>query len=77
MERYSKPAHPALGAGSEIEGETGGGVSVFRNPSNFSNGNTRDREGRLVTCEHGGRRVTRTEHDGSITVLADSYQGKS
>ena len=56
--------------------EVGGGVSVFRNPSNFSNGNTRDREGRLVTCEHGGRRVTRTEPDGSITVLADSYQGK-
>lgn len=53
-----------------------GGVSVFRQPSNFANGNTRDREGRLVTCEHGGRRVTRTEVDGSITVLADSYQGK-
>lgn len=53
-----------------------GGVSVFRQPSNFANGNTRDREGRLVTCEHGGRRVTRTELDGTITVLADSYQGK-
>jgi gluconolactonase len=53
-----------------------GGVSVFRQPSNFANGNTRDREGRLVSCEHGGRRVTRTEVDGSITVLADSYQGK-
>ncbi len=53
-----------------------GGVSVFRQPSNFANGNTRDREGRLVSCEHGGRRVTRTELDGSITVLADSYQGK-
>ena len=51
------------------------GVQVFRHPSNYSNGNTRDREGRLVTCEH-GRRVTRTEHDGSITVLADGYQGK-
>jgi len=54
----------------------GGGVSVFRSASNFSNGNTRDRQGRLVTCEHGTRRVTRTEIDGSITVLADSYQGK-
>ncbi len=53
-----------------------GSVSVFRQPSNFANGNTRDREGRLVSCEHGGRRVTRTEVDGSITVLADSYQGK-
>ncbi|WP_188823046.1 SMP-30/gluconolactonase/LRE family protein [Brucella endophytica] len=53
-----------------------GGVSIFRQPSNFANGNTRDREGRLVTCEHGGRRVTRTEHDGTITVLADSFQGK-
>ncbi|QND50467.1 SMP-30/gluconolactonase/LRE family protein (plasmid) [Phyllobacterium sp. 628] len=54
----------------------GGGVSVFREPSNFTNGNTRDREGRLVSCEHGTRRVTRTEADGSITVLADQYQGK-
>lgn len=52
------------------------GVSVFRQPSNFANGNTRDRQGRLVTCEHGTRRVTRTEIDGSITVLADRYRGK-
>jgi gluconolactonase len=51
-------------------------VSVFRSPSNYSNGNTRDREGRLVTCEHDTRRITRTEHDGTITVLADSFQGK-
>jgi gluconolactonase len=49
---------------------------VFRSPSNYSNGNTRDREGRLLTCEHDARRVTRTEHDGSITVLMDSFQGK-
>ena len=48
-----------------------GTVSVFRSPSNYVNGNTRDRQGRLVSCEHGGRRVTRTEKDGSITVLAD------
>jgi len=54
----------------------GGGVSVFRSPSNFSNGNTRDRQGRLVSCEHGPRRVTRTEPDGSITILADSFEGK-
>jgi gluconolactonase len=51
-------------------------VSVFRGPSNYSNGNTRDRQGRLVTCEHDSRRVTRTEHDGTITVLADHFQGK-
>jgi gluconolactonase len=54
----------------------GGCVSVFREPSNFANGNTRDGRGRLVTCEHGTRRVTRTEADGSITVLADSFEGK-
>lgn len=53
-----------------------GGVSVFRQPSNFANGHTRDRQGRLVSCEHGTRRVTRTEVDGSITVLADSHQGR-
>jgi gluconolactonase len=56
--------------------EATGQVSVFRSPSNFSNGNTRDREGRLVTCEHRGRRVTRTEWSGAITVLADRYEGK-
>jgi gluconolactonase len=52
------------------------GVGVFRANSNFANGNTRDREGRLVSCEHGGRRVTRTEPDGSITVIADSHKGR-
>lgn len=51
-------------------------VSVFRSPAQHSNGNTRDRQGRLVTCEHTGRRVTRTEPDGSITVLMDSFEGK-
>src|SRR5262249_54730657 len=51
-------------------------LSVFRQPSMNSNGNTIDREGRLVTCEHGGRRVTRTELDGSITIIADKYNGK-
>lgn len=53
-----------------------GGVSVFRSPSNFANGHTRDRQGRLVSCEHGTRRVTRTEVDGTITVLADRYLGR-
>jgi len=57
--------------------EETGAVSLFRKPSNYSNGNTRDRRGRLVTCEHDSRRVTRTEYDGSITVLADRYDGKS
>jgi gluconolactonase len=52
------------------------GVDVFRQPSHCSNGNTRDLQGRLVTCEHETRRVTRTEWDGSITVLAERYQGR-
>jgi len=56
--------------------EDTGEVTVFRSPSNYSNGNFRDRQGRLLTCEHDTRRVTRTEHDGAITVLADNYQGK-
>jgi len=57
--------------------ETDGCVSTFRSPSNNSNGNTVDRTGRLITCEHLGRRVTRTEYDGSIVILADSWQGRS
>jgi gluconolactonase len=56
--------------------EETGAVSTFRRPSNLANGNTRDRFGRLVTCESGARRVTRTEYDGAITVLADSFDGK-
>lgn len=52
------------------------GITTFRQPSNHANGHSRDRQGRLISCEHGARRVTRTEHDGSITVIADSYQGK-
>ena len=56
--------------------EDTGEVSVFRSPSNYSNGNFRDREGRLVTCEHDSRRVTRTEHDGTLTVLMDQFEGK-
>ena len=56
--------------------ETTGGISVFREPSNYANGNTRDRQGRLITCEHDTQRLTRTEHDGTITVLADHFDGK-
>src|SRR5262249_42165235 len=56
--------------------EDDGHVSVFRQPSMNSNGNTIDREGRLISCEHSGRRVTRTELDGSITIIADKYNRK-
>ena len=52
------------------------GITTFRAPSNYANGHTRDRQGRLVSCEHGQRRVTRTEWDGRITMIADSYDGK-
>ena len=54
----------------------GSGITTYRQPSNYSNGHTRDLEGRLVSCEHGTRRVTRTEHDGQITVIADNFEGK-
>ncbi len=53
-----------------------GAVSVYRHPANNANGHTRDRQGRLVSCEHGTRRVTRTEHDGRISVLADHHAGR-
>ena len=56
--------------------ETTGSVGVFRSPAGHPNGNTIDGEGRLITCEQGNRRVTRTEHDGSVTVIADRFQGK-
>lgn len=56
--------------------EETGAASVFRKPSGHANGNTRDRQGRLLTCEHGGRRVSRTEPDGRVTTLADSFEGK-
>ena len=56
--------------------EQTGGLSTFRAPSSFANGGARDRSGRLVSCEHLGRRVTRTEHDGRLTVLADSADGR-
>jgi gluconolactonase len=56
--------------------EASGAVSVWRRPSGYANGNTRDRQGRLVTCEHGGRRVSRTEHDGRVVTLVDSFEKK-
>ena len=56
--------------------EETGAVCVFRKPSNYANGHTRDRQGRIVSCEHGGRRISRTEHDGRVTTVADSYMGK-
>ena len=56
--------------------DTDGSVSVFRAPSNNTNGHTVDRQGRLVSCEHLGRRVTRTEHDGTVSVIADQFEGK-
>ena len=56
--------------------EETGAVGVFRKPANNANGNTRDRQGRLLTCEHDARRVTRTEYDGATTVIADRFDGK-
>ena len=56
--------------------ETDGHVSIFRRPSSIANGNTIDRQGRLITCEHETRRVSRTEHDGRITTVADAWRGK-
>ena len=55
--------------------EETGVVSVFRRPSFYANGNTRDRQGRLISCEMGTRRLTRTEYDGSLTVLAETFEG--
>jgi len=56
--------------------EDDGRVTVFRSPSNYSNGNTFDYQGRQISCEHGERRVVRYEHDGSVTVIADAFNGK-
>jgi gluconolactonase len=56
--------------------EETGAVSIWRKPSGHANGNTRDRQGRLLTCEHSGRRVSRTEPDGRVVTLVDSFQGK-
>ena len=69
-QRHSEQSH------HEVRRESGQ-FTVFRANANYANGNTRDRQGRLVTCEHSvTRRVTRTERDGKITVLADSFEGK-
>jgi gluconolactonase len=56
--------------------EASGAVSEYRKPSGYANGNTRDRQGRLLTCEHGGRRVSRTEPDGSVIALVDGFNNK-
>jgi gluconolactonase len=56
--------------------EETGRTTIFRKPSNYANGNTRDRQGRLITCEHDARRVTRTEYNGTINVLIDKFEGK-
>jgi gluconolactonase len=56
--------------------ETTGAVGIFRSPAGFVNGNAIDRQGRLLSAEQGNRRVSRTEHDGSVTVVADSFEGK-
>jgi gluconolactonase len=56
--------------------EATGAVSAYRQPSGYANGNTRDRQGRLVSCEHGGRRISRTEPDGRVVTLADRHDGK-
>ncbi|MFZ9677928.1 MAG: SMP-30/gluconolactonase/LRE family protein [Quisquiliibacterium sp.] len=56
--------------------EETGAVSVFRQPSGYANGATRDRNGRLIHCEHGGRRVVRTEADGSVVAIAEHFEGK-
>jgi len=61
---------------SPASGATEHHTTVYRTPSNFSNGHTRDRQGRLISCEHGSRSVTRTEHNGEITVIANSFDGK-
>ena len=52
------------------------GCSVFRHPAGYTNGHYRDRQGRLVSCEHGDRRISRTEHDGTVVTLVDNYKGK-
>lgn len=61
---------------NELKKWSPGGVSVFRSPSNNANGNTIDREGRLVTAEHGGRRISRMEKDGTVVTVIDAFEGK-
>ncbi|MGV1793391.1 SMP-30/gluconolactonase/LRE family protein [Rhizobium sp. A37_96] len=59
-----------------LKWSSGEGMTVFRSPSNHTNGHTRDREGRLVSCEHSGRRISRTEADGTVVTLVDRFEGK-
>lgn len=73
--RYLLWSDAALDRITRWDEETGQ-VSLFRKPANKPNGLTRDRQGRLLTCEHAGRRITRTEYDGTITVLIDKFDGK-
>ena len=70
VERHPQQPHHALGRGDRRAS------ACSASPSNYANGNTRDRQGRLITCEHDARRVTRTEYDGTITVLIDKFDGK-
>lgn len=56
--------------------ETTGTTGVFRQPAGYTNGNTVDRQGRLISCEHGGRRVSHTEHDGTVVAIAERFEGK-
>jgi gluconolactonase len=65
-----------INASKRLKYTPGQGVSVFKENTNQANGLTRDLQGRLVACEHETRRVTRQEHDGSITVIANSFQGR-
>ena len=65
-----------IGNNHRMKWEPGAGVSLFKEPTNRANGLTRDPQGRLLACEHETRRVTRTEPDGSLTVVANSYRGR-
>jgi len=65
-----------IGQNRRMKWAPGAGVTVFQEPTNYANGLTRDRQGRLIACEHGMRRVIRVESDGSLTVVANSYGGK-
>ena len=65
-----------IGSNQTLKWAPGDGVTVFQEPTNNANGLTRDPQGRLIACEHGARRVTRQEPDGSTTVVANNYQGR-
>ena len=65
-----------IGSNQRLKWAPGDGITVFQEPTNNANGLTRDPQGRLIACEHGARRVTRQEPDGSTTVVANNYQGR-